>query len=152
MVSVRTLCRYLHKSGLSARVSARKPLLSKLQVKLRILWCKAYSSFEATNWNQVIFSNKPSVCIFRSTRRYDWRSKNCRYNSNYTSKTIKYGGISLLVWGVIRNDGQRILDSMSSKAWFARISTDFRKRSSLNGVYARLSPLSQVFDNNRILR
>jgi len=50
MISVRTLRRYLHKSGLSVRVSARKPLLSKLQ------WFKTYSSFEATDWNQVIFS------------------------------------------------------------------------------------------------
>ena len=57
MVSVRTVRRYLHKSGLSARVSARKPLLSKLSclVKRRIQWCKAYSSFEATDWNQVSF-------------------------------------------------------------------------------------------------
>jgi len=55
MVYVRTLRIYLHKPGLSARVSARKPLLSKLQVKRKIQWCKAYSSFEATDWNRVIF-------------------------------------------------------------------------------------------------
>jgi len=64
-VSVRTLGRFLHKSSLSARVRARKPLLSKLQVKRRIQWSKAYSSFEATDWNQVIFrtnqGSAPSV-------------------------------------------------------------------------------------------
>ena len=64
MVSVKTLRKYLHKSGLPARVSARKPLLSKLQVKRRIQWSKAYSSFEATDWNQVIFSDESRVCTF----------------------------------------------------------------------------------------
>ena len=96
MVSVRTLRRYLHMSLLSARASARKPLLSKLEVKRRIQWCKAYSSFEAIDLNQVIFLDESRV---HSTRRYVWRPRNFRHNSNYICKTVKYGGMSLLVWG-----------------------------------------------------
>jgi len=55
------------------------------------------------------FSDESRVCTFRSTQRYVWRSRNCRYNSNYTCKTVKCDGISLLVWGAIRRDGQRNL-------------------------------------------
>jgi len=86
--------------------SARKPLLSQVQVKRRIKWCKAYLAYGPADWNEVIFSDKCSVQTFRNIRRYVWRPKNCRYNTNYTTKTVKYGGISLMVWGAIRSDAK----------------------------------------------
>ena len=32
-----------------------------------------------------------------------------RYDAKYTTKTVKFGGKSLMVWGVIREDGTRVL-------------------------------------------
>jgi len=46
---------------------------------------------------------------FSNTRRYIWTPKNSRYNAKYTCKTVKYEGVSLMVWGAIRSDGKRIL-------------------------------------------
>ena len=54
-----------------------------------------YLPFTAADWNQVIFPTNPGLLR--------------RYKSKYTCKTLKYGGISLLVWGAIRADGYRIL-------------------------------------------
>jgi len=108
-VSVITVRRYLRKSGLFGQVSARKPLLSKWQVKQRLHWCKAYLSYTAADWDRIIFSDECRVSTYHNSRRYVWRPKNSRYKEKYTCKTVKYGGKSILVWGAIRFDGNRIL-------------------------------------------
>jgi len=108
-VSIATIKRYLRKSGLFGQVSARKPLLSQSQVKRRTQWCKSYSSFKAADWDRIIFSDESRVSTFTYGRRYVWRPINARYNHRYTCKTVKYGGTSVLVWGAIRSDGNRIL-------------------------------------------
>jgi len=101
--------RYLRESGLFGRVSARKQLLSKSQVKQRIQWCNAYLSFTAVDWIQLIFYNESRIAKLCNTRRYVWRPINSRYKSKYSCKMLKYLGISLLVWGAIKADGYRIL-------------------------------------------
>ena len=102
---LRTIQKYL----LFCRVSARKPHLSKSQVKRKIHWCKTYLSFTHADWNQVIFSEESRIATLCNTRHNVWRPINSRYKSKYTCKTLKYGGILLLVWGAIRADGYRIL-------------------------------------------
>ena len=108
-VSVITVRRYLRKSGLFGQISARKPLLSKLQAKRRLEWCKAYLSYTAADWDRIVFSDECRVATYTNSRRYVWRPKNSRYKDKYCCKTVKYGGKSVLVWGAIRADGNRIL-------------------------------------------
>jgi len=108
-VSVITVRRYLRKSGLFGQVSARKPLLSKCQAKRILQWCKAYLSYTAVDWERIIFSDESRVITHSNSRRYVWRPRNSRYKFKYTCKTVKYGGISVLVWSAIRADGNRIL-------------------------------------------
>ena len=104
-VFVITVRRYLRKSGLFGQVSARKPLLSKCQAKRRLQWCKAYLSYTAVDWERIIFSDESRVTTHSNSRRYVWRPRNSRYKFKYTCKTVKYGGISVLVWGTIRAVG-----------------------------------------------
>jgi len=108
-VSVITVRRYLRKSELFGQISARKPLLSQSQVKRRIQWCKSYLPFKAAYWARIVFSDKSMVSTFCNARRYVWRPMKTRYNHRYTCKTVKYRGISVLVWGAIRSDGNRVL-------------------------------------------
>jgi len=68
-----------------------------------------YSAFGTADFNRIVFSNESKFVTFSNTRRYVWRPKNSRYNVKYTCKTVKYGGVSLMVWGAIRADGKRIL-------------------------------------------
>ena len=48
-VSIITVRRYICKYGLCGQISARKPLLSKFQVKLRLKWCNVYLLYTATD-------------------------------------------------------------------------------------------------------
>jgi len=56
-----------------------------------------------------LFSDESRIATLCNTRCYVWSPINSRYKSKYTCKTLKYGGISLLGWGEIREDGYRIL-------------------------------------------
>jgi len=78
IVCKRTIRRYLHNSGLYAQVNARKPLLTKSQVKQRLACCKVYSAFGTADFNQIVFSDEAKIVTFFNTRRYVWRPKNSR--------------------------------------------------------------------------
>jgi len=108
-VSLTTVKRYLRQNNLLGRVAARKPLLNALQIKRRIKWCKAYLAFGAPQWNKVIFSDECRIERHSSRRTFVRRPINSRFDYRYVLKTVKYGGYSVLVWGLIKADGTRML-------------------------------------------
>ena len=101
-------------------MASKKPLLNKIQIQKRIKWCKSYSTFSSADWAKVIFSDKCRIERYSSRRTFVRRPINERFTSRYVTKTVKYGGYSVLVWGMIKADGKRmlvrcpqILDSMA---------------------------------------
>ena len=77
-VSQRTILRRLREEGLPARRPAKKPLLSKKNVKARIQFAKKYCSWSADDWGkfflvmrQKLISSKvmgPLMYIVRNTQ------------------------------------------------------------------------------------
>ena len=57
----------------------------------------------------MIFSDESKIELNPERREYVRRPNNQRYNPHYTSKTVKFGGKSLMVWGAIKYDGTRAL-------------------------------------------
>ena len=99
-----------------SRIAAKKPLLSVWNVRNRFQWCKCYAKVDPIFWNDVIFSDESRLELF-SRRKYVSRPQGSRYNPKYTTKTVKFGGKCIIVWGAIKADGIRILircpDSMN---------------------------------------
>jgi len=56
-----------------------------------------------------IFTGEMRIELYRSRRAYVRRNVSTRYRNEYVCKTVKFGGRSLLLWGVIKEDGSRIL-------------------------------------------
>jgi len=108
-VSLTTIKRYLRESNLHGRVAAKKPLLNKVQTQKRKKWCQAYSVFSTADWSKVIYSDECRIENYSSRRTFVRRPINQRFKSRYVLKTVKYGGFSVLVWGLIKSDGTRVL-------------------------------------------
>lgn len=109
LISLSTVKRILNKAKYFGRIAARKPLLSRMHKKNRVLWCNAYRRWTENEWSKIIFSDESMIRLYERKREYVWRPKNTRYNNDYTTGTVKHGGKSLMIWGTINYDGSRML-------------------------------------------
>lgn len=108
-ISNRTVSRILWKAGLFAFKAAKKPKLSNVNIKKRMIFCKDYSDWESQRWQTLIFSDECRIQRFSTASRLVRRPVGCRFKKRYTIKTVKYGGFSVHLWGAIKGDGTRTL-------------------------------------------
>ena len=108
-ISVTTVKRILRKYGLLGRIAARKPFLTKVHILRRKKWCLLYKRLEQSFWDNVIYSDECRLEMHPRRREYVRRPANTRYHERFTSKTVKHGGMSIMVWGAIKSDGSRTL-------------------------------------------
>lgn len=107
--SISTVKRILIKYGLRGRIAAKKPLLTRKHIKARLQWCRQYQCFSIDQWKNVIFSDESRVQLLPRNQTRVRRLPNCRYSPSYTQGTLKYGGLTIMVWGAIKGDGSRYL-------------------------------------------
>ncbi|ROL53202.1 Transposable element Tcb2 transposase [Anabarilius grahami] len=62
--SARTVRRRLLEDGLVSRRAAKKPLLSKKNIRDRLIFCRKYSEWTAEDWGKVIFSDEAPFRLF----------------------------------------------------------------------------------------
>ena len=108
-VSISTIKRILRKYNLFGRKAARKPFLSMVHKKHRLLWCKNYANWTANQWNNAIYTDECQILLQPVKKVYVRRPKNARYIEKYITKTFKHGLQSIMIWGAIRSDGSRVL-------------------------------------------
>lgn len=106
-LSKRTIQRYLHSMGLYRRVAKKKPLLTIFQKKRRLAWARDMHSRSENFWSKVIFSDESRYCQFSdSGRLWIWRRSSDKLQEQFLHHTVKYGGISVMVWGAIWKGGR----------------------------------------------
>lgn len=99
-VSVRTVQRRLTEVGLNGRVAAKKPFVSKKNMKKRMDFARRHLEWTIKDWEKVLFSDESKFNLINSDGvRYVRRPINERYNPSYTIGTFKHGGGSIMVWG-----------------------------------------------------
>lgn len=99
-VSSRLIRRRLNDAGLFGRVSRKKPLLSKKNIKARLTFAKTHKNKNVQFWKRVLWSDETKVNrIGPDGKTFVHRPKCQAYNHRYTLKTVKHGGGNLMVWG-----------------------------------------------------
>ena len=106
--SISMIKNYLNEGGLFGKVAARKLILSKVNIKKRIIWCKDYRSLSIDEWKNVLFTDECKIEIFSTSRKFVRRSLGQRFNNIYTCKAVRHQ-FSILVWGLIKGDSSRML-------------------------------------------
>jgi transposase len=99
--SIRTIRRRLHeKYGLVCRKAAKKPLLSKKNLRDRIRFCRLHKHWTVEQWKSVLFSDESTFHQFTSINRKVWRPPGERYNRRFTVPVVKRPPTTM-VWGAI---------------------------------------------------
>lgn len=99
-VTAQTVRNYVRKVGFRSRIAARKPFISSINKKKRIIFAKKYANRSTEFWNRVIFSDECKFNIKISDGRVKiWREVNTRLSKRNLLPSFKHGGGSLMVWG-----------------------------------------------------
>jgi transposase len=97
--STRTIRRRLFvKFKLPSRRAARKPLLTQLQLKKRLAFCKKYKNWTVQQWRNVMFSDESTFCQFGTHLYRVRRPVGMRYHKRFTIPTMKHPQ-KIMVWG-----------------------------------------------------
>jgi len=104
--STRTIRRRLvNDFNLRSRRPARKPLLTTVQAKKRLMFCKKYAKWTVDQWNKVLFSDESTFCQFGSFVSHVRRLPNTRYEPKNTIPTVKHSP-KVMVWGCFSASGR----------------------------------------------
>lgn len=99
-VSTKTIRRRLHEKGLSSRVSIKKPMITLKNKKKRLEFAKKYVDMPLSFWKKVVWSDESKFeLVGKKTRRRVWRKVGEALLDRHTTKTVKFGGGSIMVWG-----------------------------------------------------
>lgn len=105
-VSTQTVCRRATEAGLGCYRSAKKPLITKKNRNARIKFAKEHLNWTRQMWNTVLFSDESKYNLRGNDGRlFVRRPKGKRLDPKYTSKTVKFGGGNIKVWGCFSGQG-----------------------------------------------
>ncbi|CAJ0953346.1 unnamed protein product [Ranitomeya imitator] len=77
--SARTVRRRLFEQGLVSRRAAKKPLLSRKNIRDRLIFCKRYREWTAEDWGKVIFSDESPFRLFGTSGKQLIRRRDARF-------------------------------------------------------------------------
>lgn len=99
-VSTKTIRRRLHEHGFTNRVSIKKPMITPKNKKKRLEFAKKYIDKPLSFWKRVVWSDESKFeLVGKKKRRKIWRKVGEALLDKHTTKTMKFGGGSIMVWG-----------------------------------------------------
>ena len=105
-ISESSLRRYLRRLGFKGCVAARKPFISGINRIKRLKFAKKYQRLRPQLWTHVIWSDESTFQLFGArSRPYVWRRPGERFFPACLCPTVKHGGGSIMVWGMMTAHG-----------------------------------------------
>uniref|UniRef100_A0A3B5QR67 Tc1-like transposase DDE domain-containing protein n=1 Tax=Xiphophorus maculatus TaxID=8083 RepID=A0A3B5QR67_XIPMA len=100
-VSTVTIRRRLTEVNLPARSPRKVPLLRKRHVQKRLQFAKEHIDWPEKKWHNILWTDESKIVLFGSQghRQYVRRPANTEFKPQYSLKTIKHGGASIMIWG-----------------------------------------------------
>lgn len=138
-VSTKTIRRRLHEKGLSSRVSIKKPMITLKNKKKRLEFAKKYVDKPISFWKTVVWSDESKFeLVGKKKRRKVWRKVGEALLDRHTTKTVKFGGGSIMVWGCFSWSGVGNLHNidgiMDARHYIRILSTNLRQSVEKMGI------------------
>ena len=124
--SARTVRRRLLEDGLVSRRAAKKPLLSRKNIRDRLIFCKRYRDWTAEDWGKVIFSDESPFQLFgASANKLVRRGQGKCYHQSCVKPIVKHPE-TIHVWGCFSAKGVGSLtilpkNTAMNKEWYQHI-------------------------------
>lgn len=101
-----TVRNVLRTAGFRGRTARRKPFISKVNKKKRLLFAKEFVNKPESFWKNVIFSDESKFNLFGADGRSKvWRKPKEAFKTKNLLPTVKHGGGSVMVWGCLSSSG-----------------------------------------------
>uniref|UniRef100_A0A665VSE6 Transposase Tc1-like domain-containing protein n=1 Tax=Echeneis naucrates TaxID=173247 RepID=A0A665VSE6_ECHNA len=101
-VSTVTIRRRLCEAKLPARSPRKVPLFKKKKDRLkRLEFAKEHIDWPKKKWRNILWTDESNIVLFGSKghRQFVRRPENTEFKPQYTVKTVKHGGASIMIWG-----------------------------------------------------
>uniref|UniRef100_A0A4W4G0T0 Transposase Tc1-like domain-containing protein n=1 Tax=Electrophorus electricus TaxID=8005 RepID=A0A4W4G0T0_ELEEL len=107
-VSTATIRRCLREAKLFAKKHRKVPLLKKDVVK-RLQFSKEHADWPKEKWHNILWTDESKIVLIGSKghRQIVRRPINTEFKPQYTVKTVKHRGASIMVWGCFSYFGVR---------------------------------------------
>lgn len=99
-VSTVTVRRRLCEANLFSRIPRKVPLLKKRHVQKRLQFAKEHINWPKEKWRNILWTDESKIVLFGSKghRQFVRRPPNSEFKPQYTVKTVKHGGASIMIW------------------------------------------------------
>ena len=105
-MSCRTVSRKLCDSWLHDLALAKRFLISKLYQKACLAFANEHVICTDDKWSRVHFSDESKNTVIGSDKkRFVWQRTGLKLSDESVKKTIKFGGSSVMVWGMMSAAG-----------------------------------------------
>ena len=106
VISRKTIARTLQRHGLRAHIKQKKPMLTARHRKLRLAFARAHQHWTVEDWKKVWFSDETKLNLFGSDGKdYYWKKPGSAARKHHFQPTLKHGGGSIMLWGVLTPNG-----------------------------------------------
>ncbi|CDR18259.1 unnamed protein product, partial [Oncorhynchus mykiss] len=124
--SARTVRQRLLEDGLVSRRAAKKPLLSRKNIRDRLIFCKRYRDWTVEDWGKVIFSDESPIRLFgASGKKLVQRRQGEHYHQPCVMPSVKHPK-TIHVWGCFSAKGKGSLtilpkSTAMNKEWYQHV-------------------------------
>uniref|UniRef100_A0A3Q2XW73 Transposase Tc1-like domain-containing protein n=1 Tax=Hippocampus comes TaxID=109280 RepID=A0A3Q2XW73_HIPCM len=102
-----TVRRRLCEANLFSRIPRKVPLLQKRHVQKRLQFAKEHINWPKEKWRNILWTDESKIVLFgsRGHRPCVRRPSNSEFKPQYTLKTMKHDGASIMVWACFSSSG-----------------------------------------------
>lgn len=104
---VETVRSRLRENGLKSCTPRKVPLLTSKHLKQRLKFAEDHLDWPVGKWRNILWTDESKIVLYggKGGRDYVRRPQKTEFDPKFTTKTLKHGGTSIMVWACFSYNG-----------------------------------------------